>query len=63
MKNYIKATADNRVYLAPCLRHSSQIPLRGTSDTLGMLDYIAVPYKYPGKRTEMIGNIGGEEND
>jgi len=28
-----KATADNRAYLAPCLRRSAQIPLRGTSDT------------------------------
>ena len=31
------ATADNRAYRASCLRHSAQIPLRGTSDTLGTL--------------------------
>jgi len=29
--------AYNRAYLAPCLRHFTQIPLRGTSDTLGTL--------------------------
>jgi hypothetical protein len=28
-----KATVDNRAYLASCLRHSTQIPLWGTSDT------------------------------
>jgi hypothetical protein len=36
------ATSDNRSYLASCLRHSAQIPLRGTSDTLGTLGEIAI---------------------
>jgi len=36
------ATAYNRAYLAPCLRHFAQIPLRGTSDTLGTLYVISV---------------------
>jgi hypothetical protein len=36
------ATADNRAYLAPCLRHSAQIPLRETSDTLGTLYEISI---------------------
>jgi len=30
-------TADNRAYLSPPLRDVAQIPLRGTSDTLGTL--------------------------
>ena len=29
--------AYNKAYLASCLRHFAQIPLRGTSDTLGTL--------------------------
>ena len=33
-------TSYNRAYLAPCLQHSAQIPLRGTSDTLGTLSEI-----------------------
>jgi len=33
-------TSDNRAYLAPCLQHSTQIPPRGTSDTLVTLSEI-----------------------
>ena len=33
-------TADNRAYLASCLQHSAQIPLRGTSDTFGTSDCV-----------------------
>ncbi len=29
-----KFTSHNRAYLASCLRHYAQIPLRGTADTL-----------------------------
>ena len=29
-------TAYNRAYMASCLRHYAQIPLRETSDTLGL---------------------------
>ena len=36
----MKGTAYNRAYLATCLWHSAQIPLRGTSDTLGALSEI-----------------------
>jgi len=36
-----QATADNRAYLPSCLRYYAQIPLRGTSDTLGALGNIA----------------------
>jgi len=32
-----RATSYNRAYLAPCLQHSAQIPLQGTSDTPGTL--------------------------
>ena len=39
------ATSDNRAYLAPCLWHSAQIPLRGTSDTLGTLGEIGSKVK------------------
>ncbi|MHA1193909.1 MAG: hypothetical protein ACTSP9_16745 [Promethearchaeota archaeon] len=35
-------TANNRAYLASCLRHFAQITFRGTSDTLGTLGEIAV---------------------
>ncbi len=35
-------TSPNRAYLASCLRHSAQIPLRGTSDTLGTLSEIGL---------------------
>jgi len=35
-----EGTAYNRAYLASVLRTYAQIPLRGTSDTLGTLDEI-----------------------
>jgi len=38
-------TSDNRAYLAPCLRHSTQNPLWGTSDTLRTLNAIAERFK------------------
>ena len=34
-----RATADNRAYLATVLRTSAKIPLRGTSDTLDILNH------------------------
>jgi len=33
----LMAASPNRAYLASCLQHFAQIPLRGTSDTLGTL--------------------------
>jgi len=39
----VKNTAYNRAYLAKVLRTSAQIPLRGTSDTLGTLSGIPNP--------------------
>jgi hypothetical protein len=36
----IASLSYNRAYLASCLRHSAQIPLRGTSDTLRTLGEI-----------------------
>jgi len=38
-------TAYNRAYPASCLRHSAQVPLRGTSDTLEPLDEITKQVK------------------
>ena len=38
----MRATSYNRVYLASCLRHSAQILLRRTSDTLGTLAAICM---------------------
>lgn len=38
----MNATSYNRAYLASCLRRSAQIPLKGTSDTLGTLGVIAI---------------------
>jgi len=35
-------TSYNGAYLASCLRHSAQIPLRGTSDTLGAVSKITI---------------------
>lgn len=35
-------TSPNRAYLASVLRTSAQIPLQGTSDTLGTLSAIAI---------------------
>jgi len=45
--DFKKATANNRAYLASCLRHFAQIqPYGWTSDTLGTLDEIAALYAY-----------------
>jgi len=41
----IASPSYNRAYLASCLRHSAQIPLWGTSDTLGTLAEIAMKHK------------------
>jgi len=43
----MNATSPNRAYLASVLRTSAQIPLRGTSDTLGTLYAIAKPKVFP----------------
>ncbi len=41
MSSYYLKPSHNRAYLASCLRHSAQIPLRGTSDTLETLGEMA----------------------
>lgn len=43
MNSILNSTACNRVYLASCLRRSAQVPLRGTSDTLGTLGETSKP--------------------
>ena len=40
------STAYNRAYMASCLRHSTPIPLRGTSGTLVTLYEIALQYTW-----------------
>ena len=58
-------TAYNKAYLASCLRHSAQIPLRGTSDTLKRCTEIARFARYFRTSGEMgVSDLTkGEENN
>lgn len=54
IEKWSQATADNIAYLASCLRYFAQIPLRGTSDTLGAL--YAIVFRYQSENIFMSGN-------